>query len=145
VGAYASGHGVNSQCLGCLEANCCNELLGCYNDASCIDYTNCYTANCAGSDLQSCGCNAQYPQGMAAFDGYLQCVINQCEKECVTVTVTSSSSGGPPGGSSGGQGGSSSGTSSSSSGAGCGVSGDPCVQTTDCCNTLCDPNTFVCQ
>ena len=127
VASYAGTLGTPSDCAACLESYCCASLLGCYYDTDCITYAQC-VSSCNGPSSSgsspNCGCDAQYPNGVSAFDQYAQCLFSSCEHECVTVTVTNNN---VPGGSSG-----------SSGSPSCLSSGTTCGQNSDCCSNVCN-------
>jgi hypothetical protein len=125
VAAYAQSLGTPDQCLACLETQCCNELLGCFNSADCLNYADCAASNCNGGLSGNCSCDGQFPGGMAVYDHYAQCAIGPCRSACVTVTV---SGGGPGGGNPGG---------GSPGGGSCASSGSQCAQNSDCCSGTC--------
>lgn len=82
----------NPACAPCLEANCCDELQGCFGDETtmgmteCLSLNNCIVMECAGAgpDIQACideNC-ADFAGSFNLWVAYQACAGMSCQADC---------------------------------------------------------------
>jgi hypothetical protein len=69
-------------CDACMKQECCSQATSCGNSSSCFPYWDCWLA-CDGDPFCEDDCRATYPGGVGPFEGLRDCLLDNCQSECV--------------------------------------------------------------
>lgn len=74
-------------CEDCMACGCLTEQDACLYSDECSAWVECATS-CEGAGAADCvsQCDADYPEGRAIFDDYLDCGNAECSTACAVTT-----------------------------------------------------------
>lgn len=70
----------NNTCVTCIKDRCCSALQACDQDPACISWDRCDAA--CTDDACHQDCRDQFPDGVARYQGIVDCAGGTCQSTC---------------------------------------------------------------